>query len=47
MKGYKGTYDISAVEDCFVKQAKVPEQMREHKLDCDSMVEKISGIKLR
>ncbi len=46
-KGYKGTYDITAVEDCFVKQAKIPELMKEYKFDCDSIVEKISGLNLR
>lgn len=46
-KGYKGSYDITAVEDCFVKQAKVHEQIALNKLDCDSIVEKISKIYLR
>ena len=45
--GYKGTYDITAVDDCFVKQAKIPELMREFKFDSDSIVEKISELKLR
>lgn len=45
--GYKGTYDIIAVDDCFVKQAKVPELMKMYKFDCQSIVEKISEIKLR
>ncbi len=43
-KGYKGTYDIIAVEDCFVKQAKVPELMREYHFDSESMVEKIKSL---
>lgn len=47
IKGYKGTYDITAIEDCFVKQAKVPDLIKEYKLDCDSIVEKISKNKLR
>lgn len=47
LKGYKGTYDITAIEDCFVKQAKVPDLIKEYKLDCDSIVEKISNNKLR
>lgn len=42
-KGYKGTYDITAIDDCFVKQAKIPDLMKEYKFDCDSIVEKISG----
>lgn len=46
-KGFNGTYDITAIEDCFVKQAKIPELMKEYKFDCDSIVEKISGINLR
>ncbi len=46
-KGYKGTYDITAIEDCFVKQAKIPELMKEYKFDCDSIVEKLSDANLR
>lgn len=42
-KGYKGTYDITAIDDCFVKQAKIPELLKDYKLDCDSIVEKLSG----
>lgn len=44
-KGYKGTYDLNAVEDCFVKQAKIEELMKMHHFDCDSIVEKISNLK--
>ncbi len=43
--GYKGNYDIVAVEDCFVKQAKIPELMKEHRFDCDNIVEKIISLK--
>ena len=39
--GYKGCYDITAVEDCFVKQAKVPELIKQYKFDSESMVNKI------
>ena len=39
--GYSGTYDITAVEDCFVKQAKVPELIKQYGFDSESMVEKI------
>ena len=39
--GYKGSYDITAVEDCFVKQAKVPELIKQYKFDSESMVNKI------
>lgn len=46
-KGYKGTYDITAIDDCFVKQAKIPELIKEYKFDCDSIVEKLSGENLR
>lgn len=46
-KGYNGTYDITAIEDCFVKQAKIPELMKEYKFDCDSIVEKLSDANLR
>ncbi len=44
-KGYKGGYDIVAVEDCFVKQAKVPELMREYHFDSESIAEKIISLK--
>ena len=37
----KGCYDITAVEDCFVKQAKVPELIKQYKFDSESMVNKI------
>ncbi len=37
--GYKGSYHLTAVEDCFVKQASVMSQIRQNHLDCDSMVE--------
>lgn len=39
--GYKGSYDITAVEDCFVKQAKVPELIKQYGFDSESMVNKI------
>lgn len=39
--GYKGRYSITAVEDCFVKQAKVPDLIRDYGFDAQSMVEKI------
>lgn len=43
--GYKGTYDITAVNDCFVKQAKIPELFKQFGFDCDSIVDKISNSK--
>lgn len=39
--GYKGSYDITAIEDCFVKQAKVPELIKQYGFDSESMVNKI------
>lgn len=39
--GYRGSYDITAVEDCFVKQAKVPELIKKYGFDSESMVNKI------
>lgn len=39
--GYKGSYNITAVEDCFVKQAKVPELIKDYGFDAQSMIEKI------
>ena len=44
-KGYKGSYDLTAVEDCFVKQAKIPELIKMHKMDSDSIVRKIRDMK--
>ncbi len=44
-KGFKGTYDITAIEDCFVKQAKVDELMKQYNFDCESIVKKISESK--
>lgn len=43
--GYKGTYDITAVNDCFVKQAKIPELFRQFGFDYESIVDKISNSK--
>ena len=40
-RGYKGGYDITAVEDCFVKQAMVPEIIKDYGFDSESMVDKI------
>lgn len=40
-KGYRGKYNLTAVGDCFVKQAKVPELIKMYGLDSESMVEKI------
>lgn len=39
--GYKGKYSITAVEDCFVKQAKVQQLIRDYGFDSQSMVDKI------
>lgn len=41
--GYKGTYDLTAVEDCFVKQAKVSELIKMYKMDSESIVENIKN----
>lgn len=40
-KGYKGSYSLTAVEDCFVKQAAVSRLMKQYGLDADSIAEKI------
>lgn len=40
-KGYKGGYELVAVEDCFVKQAKVPELIKMYKMDGESIAENI------
>lgn len=39
--GYKGRYSLTAVEDCFVKQATVDAQIKNNHLDSESMVKKI------
>lgn len=46
-KGYKGTYDLTAVDDCFVKQAKVDELIEMYEMDCESMARKIRLFKAR
>ena len=40
-KGYKGEYSLTAVEDCFVKQATVPQLLKQYSLDGESIAEKI------
>ncbi|MCQ2484594.1 MAG: 1-deoxy-D-xylulose-5-phosphate synthase [Clostridia bacterium] len=40
-KEYRGKYNLTAVEDCFVKQAKVPELIKMYGLDSESIAEKI------
>lgn len=42
-RGYKGNYDLTAVEDCFVKQAKVSELIKMYKMDSVSMAEKVKA----
>ena len=38
---YKGRYKLTAVEDCFVKQATVESQIKSNHLDCESMIDDI------
>lgn len=40
-KGYKGEYSLTAVEDCFVRQATVPQLLKQYSLDGESIAEKI------
>ncbi len=40
-KGYKGEYNLTAIEDCFVKQASVPALMAKYGLSRDKIAEKI------
>ncbi len=40
-KGYKGSFSLTAVEDCFVKQSTIPQLMKQYGLDADSIAEKI------
>ncbi len=47
-KGYKGTYNLYAVDDCFVKQAKIDELYKQFGFDSQSISEKVYEIsKLR
>lgn len=41
-KGYKGKYSLTAVNDEFVEQSSVNEQMEKYKLDKNSMIKKVS-----
>ena len=40
-KGYKGEYSLTAIEDCFVKQASVPSLMDKYGLSSEKIAEKI------
>ena len=42
--GYNGTYDISAVDDCFVKQAKINELYKQFGFDSESIALKVKEI---
>lgn len=42
--GYRGYYGITAVEDCFVKQAKVDELMKDYGFSRDKIIEKITDF---
>lgn len=47
-KGYKGTYNLKAVDDCFVKQSKINELYKEFGFDCESIAQQVKEIvKLR
>lgn len=39
--GYKGEYSLTAIEDCFVKQATVPQLLKQYSLDSESIAQKI------
>ncbi len=41
--GYKGLFDLTAVEDCFVKQASINDLMVQYGFDAESIAEKIRG----
>lgn len=43
-RGYKGVYKIKAVEDCFVKQAKVDELIKQYGFDGESIAEAVSEM---
>ncbi len=40
-KGYKGSYSLTAVEDCFVRQSTVPQLMKQYGFDADSIADKV------
>ena len=44
-EGYRGTYEITAVNDCFVKQAKVGRLIEKHGMDSRSMADRIRKLK--
>ncbi len=43
-RGYKGSYNLNAVEDCFVKQAKIDELYKEFGFDSMSIALKVKEI---
>ena len=40
-KGFQGTFHLTAVDDCFVRQASVPSLMAQYHMDADGMVQVI------
>lgn len=40
-KGFQGSFHLTAVEDCFVRQAAVPSLMAQYHMDADGMVQVI------
>lgn len=40
-KGYKGSYNLTAVDDCFVRQSTIPQLMKQYGFDADSIAEKV------
>ena len=40
-KGFQGSFHLTAVDDCFVRQAAVPSLMAQYHMDADGMVQVI------
>ncbi len=43
-KGYKGSFDLTAIDDCFVKQSSVDLLMKDFGFDSNSIARKIRGV---
>ncbi len=41
--GYKGDFSLTAVNDCFVPQAPIPQLMKEYHLDTNSIIKTVRG----
>ena len=44
-KGFKGSYSLSAVEDCFVRQSSVSQLLSQYGLDGESIANKVKTLR--